>query len=274
MAQHRNYWSCSKFADWLRGTSKPHSATSEGWDAWDISAKEAHPFRYRLAEEYLGKMQDFVTWPTRSLYDAKYYCVNRWVSKSHALTANSKDIKPGAWCDVGNRFLPCMFNELVDFIEIETAWSHIAWGTKEDRAKYNAPWNATGLFRTRKWRSAEAGLDHLKWAATLTWPENDPASKPTDQAVTAMELLALYKWWTVDRPARVDPYEASGWSALCNERREKSNGSKSFFRKKTEEDQLKSKAILENLHKIEEQYEQEDEDMMIRLIRCRKGLWT
>ena len=89
-----------------------------------------------------------------------------------------------------------------------------------------------------------------------------------------MELLALYKWWTVDRPARVDPYEASGWSALCNERREKSNGSKSFFRKKTEEDQLKSKAILENLHKIEEQYEQEDEDMMIRLIRCRKGLWT
>lgn len=274
MAIHRNYWSCSKFADWLRGTPKPRSATSEGWDAWDISAKEAHPFRYRLAEKYLGKIQDFVTWPTRSLYDVKYYCVNRWVSKSHALTANSKDIKPGAWCDVGNRFLPCMFNELVDFIEIETAWSHIAWGTKEDRAKYNAPWNATGLFRTRKWRSAEAGLDHLKWAATLTCPENDPASKPTDQAVTAMELLALYKWWTVDRPARVDPYEASGWSALCNERREKSNGSKSFFRKKTEEDQLKSKAILENLHKIEEQYEQEDEDMMIRLIRCRKGLWT
>jgi hypothetical protein len=33
---------------------------------------------------------------------------------------------------VGNRFLPCLFNELVDFVEIEQAWHHCVWS---DEAK-------------------------------------------------------------------------------------------------------------------------------------------
>jgi hypothetical protein len=33
------YWSCSKFADWLRGTSKIHSGTAEEWNVWRKAAK-------------------------------------------------------------------------------------------------------------------------------------------------------------------------------------------------------------------------------------------
>ena len=120
MAQHRNYWSCSALADWLRGTPKPTAETSTGWRDWKKAAKFAHPVRYWMADEALDYIQDFVTWPVRKLYDIKYYINNRWVSKTHQLTAHPRNIKPGHWQDVGSRFLPCLFNELVDFVEIET----------------------------------------------------------------------------------------------------------------------------------------------------------
>ncbi|NDB85663.1 MAG: hypothetical protein EB127_23600, partial [Alphaproteobacteria bacterium] len=35
MAQHSNYWSCTPFADWLRGTPKGGAKTSEDWDEWN-----------------------------------------------------------------------------------------------------------------------------------------------------------------------------------------------------------------------------------------------
>ena len=121
MAYHSQYWSCSPFADWLRGTKKLGAGTSEEWDEWTTAAKMKHNFRYWLAEEGLSHLQDFVYYIPNRLNDVRYYINNRWVSRSHSLTAHSRDIKPGNWCDVGNRFLPCLFNELVDFVEIEQA---------------------------------------------------------------------------------------------------------------------------------------------------------
>ena len=276
MAQHTYYWSCSPFADWLRGTAKPRAATMEEWNKWDDEAKAAHSFRYWFAEEGLGKLQDFVTLPVRKIYDLKYYINNRWVTRTHSLTAHPQDIKPGSWRDVGDRFLPCLFNELVDFVEIEQAWSHIAWGNEEDRAKYDPPFWASGWFRWRVWRSPQAGLDHLEWASKLTsnefLEEGHPNwNKPTGQALDAIEILALYKWWKA-RPARPDPYEASGWSEVCNIERKKLGG-RSGFGFSAEQKKASNKA-LKLLGKIEAQYEKEDNEMLIRLIKIRKSLWT
>jgi hypothetical protein len=283
MAQHTNYWSCSPFADWLRGTKKLSAGTSEEWDDWTTSAQMKHNFRYWLAEEALGHIQDFVTWPVRSLYSIKYYINNRWVTRTHSLTAHRRDIKPGQWQDVGNRFLPCLFNELIDFIEVEKAWSHIAWGSEETRAKYNPPFWASGWFRWRTWRCPQAGLDHLAWEMTLVnddWlePTHKDYGKPTHQAIKAIELRALYDWWTVTRPARVDPMEASGWSAICDARRERAEaeGKKRSWGldDKTPAEKKETTRALKAMHKLEAAYEKEDEDMMIRLIKIRHGLWT
>jgi hypothetical protein len=278
MAHHTNYWSCSPFADWIRGTPKKGALTSDGWAEWEEEAKRYHPVRYWLAEEGLGYIQDFVTWPVRKLYDIKYYINNRWVSRTHSLTAHVRDIRPGAWCDVGNRFLPCLFNELVDFVEIESAWSHIAWGSKEDRAKYNPPFWASGWFRWRTWRCPQAGIDHLDWAMTLTntdWcePDHPEYGKPTGQALRAKELKELYTWWTVIRPARPDAYEVSGWTDYCEKARELNDG-RLFGGKSTPELKKLSDKSHKLLQKIEDSYEKEDEAMMIRLIKARDSLWT
>lgn len=277
--QHSNYWSCSAFADWIRGNDKPLVGTSKEWYQWEKATKETHPFRYWIAEEFLDGAQNFFTFPISKLYDVKYYVNNRWVTKTNSLTAHPSNIKPGKWCDVGNRFLPCLFNELVNFVEIESAWSHIAWGSEKDRLKYNAPFWATGWFRWRTWRSPEAGIDHLKWASALTGndylPEDSPdRDKPTPQALSAREILELYTWWTTTYRNRPEPYEASGWSELCDRRLITHADDGILWEDRSEEEKGETTAALELSHKIEAEYDEEDEQMMVRLIKVRNSLWT
>jgi hypothetical protein len=275
-----HYWTCSKFADWIRGTAKLKAGTAEEWDEWTTTAQMRHNFRYWLAEEGLDHLQKIVYFIPDTLYAIKYYINNRWVSRTHSLTAHARDIKPGQWQDVGHRFLPCLFNELVDFIEIEKAWSHIAWGDKETRAKYDPPFWASGWFRWRVWRSPQAGLDHLDWEMTLTnseWcdPDHTDYNKPTLQAVNAKELKELYVWWTETYRNRPDPYDASGWTAHCEAMRVKYPGSfMSSLNSKDPADQKASNKAHKLLQKIEAAYEKEDEAMMIRLIKVRNSLWT
>ncbi len=275
----RDYWTCSKFADWLRGTMKPNSATGKGWKQWKDEARAAHPIRFWLAEEGLDKLQDIWCYIPERINDVRYYINNRWVTRTHACTASPRDIKPGSWCDVGNRFLPCLFNELVDFVEVEQAWHHVLWD-EEARKKYSVPWWRSGWLRWRTWRCPEAGMAYLDWASGLTqndsWGigKNDPDyGKPTYQAIAAREIKELYLWWKEVYPNRPDPMDASGWSAYCDMRREKGYDLLDFEDKTIEEEEM-SKTALEKSHEIEEAYDREDEEMMIRLIRVRKSLWT
>jgi len=273
-----SYWSCSKFADWLRGTPKLGCGTSEQWDAWYKQAEHAHPIRYWIAEEGLDYVQKIVYYIPDKLNDLRYYINNRWVSHSHRLTAHPRDIRPGNWCDVGNRFLPCLFNELVDFVEIEQACHHCMW-SDEAKTKFNVPWYRSGWLRWRTWRCPEAGLEYLRWAETLTNEEfleegEKHNAEPTYQAKAAKEIIELYTWWTVTYRNRPDPYEASGWTAVCEAQREANGGRLSFSSSKDPVLKKQSDKAHKLLQKIEADYTKEDEQMMIRLIKIRESLWT
>jgi hypothetical protein len=274
MPTRSQYWSNTKLAEWIRGTEKPSSETAEGWNTWRKMAEAAHPVRYWIAEEGLDALQNFLWWPADKLYEFKYYVNNRWITRTHALTAHPRDIRPGQWHDVGNRFLPCLFNELVDFVEVELAWWHLAWEGKEERKKYNMPWWAVGWWRVRTWRCAEAGLDNLEWQRRLTVDENDPESEPTQQAKNAQEILDLYNWWTQVYRNRVDAMEASGWSALCDEERQLNGGVFSLLGTTDKNLRQRMNQAHKIMQKLEREYEKEDEAMMIRLIKVRHALWT
>ena len=273
-----NYWSIGKFADWLRGTPKLKCGTSEEWDAWYAESAKAHPIRYWITEEGLDYLQKFVYYIPDKLNDVRYYINNRWVSRSHSLTAHARDIRPGAWCDVGNRFLPCLFNELQDFVEIEQAWHHCIW-SDEAKTKFDVPWYRSGWLRWRTWRCPEAGLEYLRWAETLTNAEFLDDDKkheevPTYQAKAAKEIIELYTWWTTTYRNRPDAYEASGWTEYCEAARLANGGKLSFSSDKTPELKKMSNVAMKKLRKIEAAYEKEDEAMMIRLIKIRQSLWT
>jgi hypothetical protein len=274
----RNYWTCSRFADWLRGTPKLNSGTSEEWSTWKKTAKSAHPFRYWLAEEALGDLDDLWNYIPSKISSVRYYIDNRFLTKTHVL---SSSLSKGQWHEFEERVLHSMFDTFVDFIEIETAWSHCMWNDDAQK-KYNMPW-WRGQWYTRwfrRWRCAEAGVAHLEWEMTLKYNEDwikktDPLyGKPTPQAEAAKEKWALYYWWTSVRPHRADVYDYSGWSAYCEEREKANPDGWVFENNKSKKDKKRTKELLEAMRKLEEQYDAEDEEMLIRLIKLRKSLWT
>ena len=271
-----SYWTCSSFADWLRGTKSPYALTSKGWKEWKKAARNKHPWRYWLADDGLGHLQDFFMWIPDRINDVRYYCYNRWITKTHAMTST---LEKGKWHEFNERMLYCSFDQLIDFVEIDTAWSHVMWDS-EAREEYKLPWWRkqwwTRWFHV--WRCPAAGVAHLEWASSLTnvdyCSKNDPDyGKPTQQAKTAMETLTLYWWWKEERPNRPDPYVVSRWSEICEKRRAK-DPDDILGEDKTPAEERESKKALDKLHKLEAQYEKEDDAMLMRLVKLRRSLWT
>lgn len=284
MPQRRNYWSNGAFAKWMlrtfaKGTApKPEAATLKGWKKWEKSTKHASPFIYWFVEELLDNLQNFINYPYDKLCDARYYIYNRFIDKKHYLKTG---LRPGKWYDLDTRLLHGMFMELVDFVEIEKAW-HFVILDKEAQDKFRTSWWRKGAwpFIWRPWRCPEAGIEHLKWEMTLKndyeWLHEDERQQPdcdtpTPQALNAKEVFELYTWWKTSHPSRPDPSEASGWSDYC-ERRHKDI--ELLFEDRSEEEKAESRLILEKMNAIEKTYAQEDEAMMIRLVKLRYALWT
>lgn len=274
MSTRKTYWSCTKFADFIRGTKKLKSGTSQEWNKWKRASKEAHRIRYWIAEEGLDKIQDFLNYPLDVYNDCRYYIRNRFITKAHCLTSPS--LKPGQWTDLSHRIPECIFSEFIDFIEVEKAWMNV-YCDKEASKKYNAPTNKLfGMWKKNSWRCAEAGLDHLRWEMDLvqdehyTTPDSPDWGKPTPQALQAKEQFEVYTWLKEVRAKRPDPNDASGWSAICANR-------PSMFEREDEETEEEHKISMDAIHKsveIENQYDQEDTDMLCRIIKMRNSLWT
>ena len=257
------YWSDSKLAHWIRGTPRPTYATLDEWDEWHDKAKTANPVRHWLAEELLNKLQDIVCWPKDKLWDVRCYAVNRWVDKTHYMQT---DLEPGQWHEFENRLLHGMFTELVDFVEVETAlFATGGWGDKHSDPRAPAKWRRW----IRTWRSSELGVLHFREqiADNSSFQFNNGLAPD----VTAKEVLELYFWWTCHRPHRKDPHDASGWSDYCRWREVNKVGMDSYVEPYT---RARVHAILDLSHKIEKNYDDEDTEMMVRLVKLRKYLWT
>lgn len=236
--QRSNYWSCSKFADWLRGNIKPEAETDDGWRNWKKDIKSKHPIRYYIAEELLDNIQDIVFWPV-DMFKKLQYFVRNIKSKSHILYHPT--MKFGKYHEIDNKMLYCNFQALVDFIEVEKPWISVEY-------KKNF-W--------RRERNREVGLKYLDWEINLKYDkdwginENDPEyGSPTPQSISAKEQLDLYNWWTIERPKRIDPYEEEHFNKIQEQFGEK------YY------------------NEIEEKYYKEDTEMLIRLIKIRRHLWT
>ena len=102
------------------------------------------------------------------------------------------------------RLLHSLFDELVNFVEIEQAQRHVS--SADEKCKGDTrPWYDKFLHIGR-WRNPEAGLAYLAWSSGLRYDEDwvdkdDPDfGKPTLQALAAPEITLLHKWWKEERP--------------------------------------------------------------------------
>lgn len=246
-----NYWCCSKFADWIRGTPKPFALEWHQWDEWKEEVKAKNPVRYWLAEKGLTKLQNFVMFPSDLYHAIEVYIRNRWIDKTHMIKTG---LKPGHYHEIDTRILHGLFNELVEYVEGELAHTMKAY---EDRN-----------YKFVNGRSKQAGLDHLDWACSLVYNEEYGASKEdkhygeiTPQALSAQKVKELYLWWTETRPNRGEPYDIVGMKRF--------EGNE-FSSKKPKEE----RKAMRDMIKLEEAYDKEDTNKLIELIKIRKELWT
>lgn len=233
-----HYWSCSKFANWIRGDKKPFALEWNEWDKWHDDQKKQQPFRYWLSEKFLNKLQDVICFPLDVYRTIKIYIRNRYIDKIQYLHTG---LKPGEYYDLDHRILHGLFNELVDFVELELA--HLSKWDKDKKYKFV------------KGRCQQAQDDYFEWANNL---KHD--GKLTDQAKGSRKIQQLYNWWKFERPNRKEPYGDPSLGDI-----DEILDNKKFKKKK----QLYKKA-----YDLEKEYDDEDTKMLIELIKVRNHLWT
>lgn len=160
--------------------------------------------------------------------------------------------------DPDYRMLHANFQILKDFVEIELA----AWqeNSEDDTTNASTKWFLSHCTKTfhrykkKQIRRGDLGLKHLEWEIEETQGNQRDAAK---------EKKILYLWWTVSRPLRADVYDSPLF--------EKDDGDvdlKTLFNKPF------NRRLANMRSNLEEFYTKEDEEMLIRLMRIRRSLWT
>jgi hypothetical protein len=249
--------------------TKPLAATMKEWNQWEKKARAEEPFQFWLHETLPETASDIGRAIVRPYNNLRYWIRYRIFDKYHMINTG---LKPNYY-DCDTRLLNGMFNLLVDFVEVESAWMHVVFD-KEEKKKHKYPWWSIGWTRFKSFRDPQAGLAHLAWEMTLDDPKLSEYERCDSQAVFAREKLALYNWWKITRPARPEPMDASGWSAHCAKLHVEGVGIFDGLEDESPELKAEGNIALNELHRIEKEYDDEDEEMLIRLIKIRKGLWT
>jgi hypothetical protein len=278
----RHYSSTAPF-NWLRKKfkiEKPYALAWGKWDDWDTELKKNHPIAFFFTEtlpDWLEKPAEWIVDPFNNL---RYRIRLQYGYRTHLI---STGLKPGKYYELETRMLHGMFNSLVDFVEVEKANHMVAWGDKDKMEKYNIPWwRSIPIFYWSTWRSAAAGTDHLKWEANLDDPTMDINERSPSQAIHARETIILYTWWTQIRLPRTEDsaYDICKYSEFAA-RMNAIYGEEWMFGslrgggpKLSAADRDEHKQINAKIAELEQEWATEDDDMLIRLVKLRRGLWT
>ena len=185
----------------------------------------------------------------KRLINSCYYWVrHRTIDKYHVIDTG---LPPGYY-EKDCQMLHGMFNLLVDHVDCEVAWMELIWK--------DLPWYMTKKRYIKK-HGEMLGMEYLEWAKALKDDEGNPLiDVKYSQAWAAKEIMELYMWWKYARPNRTNPYDRI---ELKDD----------FIDRWIKRDPTLDSPLM-NAYEISQQYDQEDEDYLIRLVKVRQRLWT
>lgn len=223
------------------------------------------------------------------LRDLKYYIGNRYFEKKHLIVL---DKFKGQYLEACDAILEVNFKLLVDYVETDLA-VHCFDSPKnlKEWLWYYLPYPLNYFFPLR---CKNRGLQKLQWDKSVpAHNEVDESGNVVNygcpnQAKVAREIEELYLWWTERRPARRDPMVESGltdfyqyhraeYGNVLNQGERTPEGHWRMYRAEeymSAEDAEEYRNLQKSSWDIEERQDQEDEDMLIRLIKIRKNLWS
>lgn len=273
-----DYLNNSKFFNWVRskvfGIDKPYALGWDEWTEWDDNTKKSQPVAWFFTETVPGVLDKWIEIPHK-LVNAPQNYISNVKYGTHGLF--SKSLTRGKWYELDYRMLHSNFDALVDFVEIELA--HQRLYDNESKAKHGIKWYHTApLFKLFvNDRFPAAGIDYLQWEMSLT---EDGGGLPTQQAIKANEIMTLYVWWTVIRKQRAENGGASkisGFDAFVNDMTKKYSATPFFGHSRkymTAQERDKYEELQTTTFNLEREWDEEENEMLIRLIKIRRMLWT
>lgn len=235
----------------------PSFATGPVWDRIDHYQRTNWPLRYWL-------QKDVPMWfriKKRQLGDARRWVERRITRRYNLIRVPS--LKPGYY-DTDTMMFHSNFDLLKDHVERGLAYR--GWDKDEDTRLKNWPKFLRERFLNKP--PPGSGMNYLNWVI------NDPDLKiqAPSQAEWAAEVRDLYLWWTVERPARIEPYEDPRiWSAEKlqeKKTRKRGRGRRPLF------DRDNDRKERDHAMRANEFYEEQDQQMFLRLSAIRRYLWS
>jgi hypothetical protein len=252
------------FISWLEKKCYPNhpiSLTAEEWVEWEKveKSKPICNFCVNVVPQWCKK------YITRPLSNAQYWFLYRFVKK-HKYHLIDTGLLPGYY-DVDTRIFHGVFNLMKEFCEDEQPRNDWMWESDKNSKKFVPGFNAA--------------IESFKWQKELVYTSDDVwdienqhlIGTPQPQALVAKELEEIYIWWVVTRPNREDPYKKFQDFYFENLLREKGS-SMSLLCARSPEEEEKRALVVAQRDELEKQYKDEDENMLLRLIKIRHSLWT
>jgi len=236
----------------------PDAATPQEWHQWNSDAK-----KQKLKWFFAETLPDWLAF--NFVYPYERFTIklkNKYIRKHNQI--NVSTLKDDEWYDTDTRMMHSMFQLLVDFVELEKAHMQVVFG-EDDAPKY---------MRKANYRNGSLGLKYLDWEITLG------KEGGANQSKHAKVVKELYTWWAGVRPYRTDLMDVKGSMGVSTNEFYDSDTSKDsmgvfadFGRKKDNEPDL-YKDVNKAYEDAEKKYNKEDEQMLIKLVKIRKSLWT
>lgn len=249
-----------KISRWM-DYNPPGALTSKGWRLFKKEFKEKAPIRYWIKNDFKYKVIMSFVWKYKSAKDWIRY---RTYDRYHIVDTG---LKPG-YQDSASQMFHASFTVLKDFVEVELAWCRYHWSDERKTASF---WEKHLPFYRmfNPFRSRKLGLDYLNWASTLDDPSLPPNERCDHQAISSREIRELYLWWTDIRPNRklkeTPGYDNQGLGILSVLDDDFDKDAKDF---------VDYSKIFEENSKLEEEWQEEDTEMFIRLVKVRGHMWT
>lgn len=256
-----------QFDHWM-DYGPPGSLTTAGWRSFEREYKVNAPIRFYLSRTFKRKYVYPLKWRISEIRDwFRYRITDRYHIVKTGLTPH--------YYEISERMLHANFTMLVDFVEVEHAWSKYIWSDERSTSSWierRMPF----YYIFKPFRRPDLGIEYLEWASTLDDPKLPPHERSDAQAASARKILALYKWWTVDRKARIEieylprPSTSDDYTFDFDEEDEED-----------EEDIEAEKAYhaervkrIHARHDQEEKWNEEDTKMLVQLMKISRSLWT
>lgn len=246
-----------KFRKWM-SFNPPGALDIGGWDEFESKFRKKAPVRYFI-KHFVEQIEDIISILSHFAWAIQY----RTIHKYHLVDTK---LDPG-YHEIDKRMLHANFELLVDYVEIECANMATAFKSKERKAAMGWRRHLPAFLRFSEFRSRDLGIKHLEWETTLASPTMNEYERSTGQAQRAVQVILLYTWWKEVYPNRKElesPDQASVGLEFLSKRWKKENPDMSEKISQWSRDHFQQ----------ELDWDKEEQEMLIALMKIRKGLWT